>query len=161
MLQALRFILIGSALLSPIAAQAYDLPKSGKAEYDTYYVSENLHKMEIKMESGDANSGIANFTGITRNIKGPGPFNDMSVQCLMHRSIIRGTWSNSGSCVETDRTGDSVFTTFDPNYHYIVGGTGKYKGISGKARYQADGIHRTVSGKDAWIVRHNINWEIK
>ncbi len=38
-------------------------------------------------------------------------------------------------CVETDKDGDNVFTTFDDNNHYLMGGTGKYKGITGTVPY--------------------------
>src|SRR6476659_6052405 len=123
MRHVLMYLLLSVSISFPAEAGADDFPKSGEAEYVTYYVSDNL----MQMESGDAKSGIANLAGITRTVNGPGPFNDMSVQCFMHWSIIGGKWNSSGSCVETDRTGDSVFTTFDDSKHYIVGGTGKYQ----------------------------------
>jgi hypothetical protein len=51
----------------------------------------------------------------------------------------------SGSCVETDLDGDNVLTKFDADAHYIVGGTGKYKGITGKAPYSLPSI--SLSGR--------------
>src|SRR5262245_15898304 len=74
---------------------------------------------------------IVDETGITRNVKGEGPFHDMSVRCLFHWSVVEGTNHLTGSCVETDKDGDNVFTTFDDKNHYLMGGTGKYKGITG------------------------------
>jgi hypothetical protein len=56
---------------------------------------------------------IDDFTGITRNVKGEGPFHDMSVHCLGHWSLVGETSHFNGSCVETDKDGDNVFTTFD------------------------------------------------
>jgi hypothetical protein len=64
-----------------------------------------------------AKGGIDDFTGITRNVKGEGPFHDMSVRCLMHWTLIGEKWDGDGSCVETDRDGDNVFTTFDDQAH--------------------------------------------
>ena len=139
----LRYLLMLVSILIPTEAGADDFPKSGEAEYVTYYVSDN----PMQMESGDAKSGIANLTGITRTVNGPGPFNDMSVQCFMHWSIIGGKWNSRGSCVETDS--------------YIVGGTKKYRGVTGQAYYSAEDIHDTVTGKNAFIVRHNVKWEKK
>src|SRR5262249_38599268 len=35
----------------------------------------------------------------------------------------------------TDKDGDNVFATFDDQTTYLMGGTGKYKGITGTVRY--------------------------
>ena len=151
-------VLFAAAYLM-IAAQslAADFPKSGESEYDTYYVFENL----MTIDAGPAASGIDDFTGITRNVKGEGPFHDMSVHCLTHWTVIDEKFDLDGSCVETDRDGDSVFTTFDDQAHYLVGGTGKYKGITGKAPYTVDELHKAVSDRSARVVNHKVSWEVK
>ena len=84
-----------------------------------------------KIDSGVGTGAIVDITGITRNVKGEGPFHDMSVRCLEHRSVVGETNHFNGSCVETDKDGNNVFTTFDDKNHYLMGGTGKYKGITG------------------------------
>lgn len=43
----------------------------------------------------------------------------------------------------------------------LVGGTGKYQGITGGGTYQADPLHDTVDGENATIVRHRVRWEIR
>jgi hypothetical protein len=88
---------------------AADFPRSGEAEYDTYYLFENL----AKIEGWEPVGGIEDFTGITRNVDGEEPFHEMSVHCLMHWTMIGEQWDTDGSCVETDKDGDHVFTTFD------------------------------------------------
>jgi len=147
-------LLIAKASVPSLAG---DFPKSGEAEYDTYYVFKNL----AKIESGGTVGALDEITGITRNVKGEGPFHDMSVRCLMHWTMISEKWNGYGSCVETDKDGDEVFTTFDGEAHYLVGGTGKYKGITGKAPYTYNGLHATVDGREAAIVTHKVSWEIK
>ena len=102
-------------------AAAAEFPKSGEAEYDTYYV----YKTAAKIDSGAGMGLIVDVTGITRNVKGEGPFHDMSVRCLGHWSKVGETFHFNGSCVETDKDGDNVFTTFDDKNHYLMGGTGK------------------------------------
>jgi len=94
-------------------------------------------------------------------VKGEGPFNDMSVRCLAHYTTVGETFHFNGSCVETDKDGDNVFTTFDDKNHYMIGGTGKYKGITGTVPYTVVELHDTVGGRWASIVNHKATWEIK
>ena len=63
-------------------AVSAEFPKTGSAEYDTYYVDNTV----AKIDSGVGTGTIVDDTGITRNVKGEGPFHDMSVRCLYHWS---------------------------------------------------------------------------
>src|SRR6478735_2815556 len=69
-------------------AAAAEFPKTGSAEYDTYYVDNPV----AKIDSGVGTGTIVDETGITRNVKGEGPFNDMSVRCLYHWSSVGETF---------------------------------------------------------------------
>ena len=102
-------------------AAAAEFPKTGSAEYDTYYVDNTL----AKIDSGAGTGAIVDTTGITRNVKGEGPCDDMSVRCLYQSTSVGDTFHLNGSCVETDKDGDNVFTTFDDKNHYLMGGTGE------------------------------------
>jgi hypothetical protein len=134
-----------------------EFPKTGEAEYDTYYVDHVV----AKIDSGAGSATIVDNTGITRNLKGEGPFHHMSVRCLAHRSLVGETLHRNGSCVETDEDGDNVFTIYDDKNHYLMGGTGKYKGITGTVPYTVVKLHDTVGGHGARIVNHKATWEIK
>src|SRR4029453_14053799 len=133
---------------SPVAAGAF--PKTGSAEYDTYYLENRV----AKIDSGGNTGAIVDSTGINRNVKGDGPFHDMSVRCLYHESSVGETLHFNGSCVETDKDGDNVFVTFDDKNHYFMGGTGKYKGITGNAPYTIVELHDTVGGRPALVINH-------
>ena len=63
-------------------AVAAEFPKTGSAEYDTYYVD----AVVAQIDSGAGTGAIVDTTGITRNVKEEGPFNDMSVRCLRHQA---------------------------------------------------------------------------
>ena len=144
------------ALLSyPCMAQNF--PKSGEAGYDTYY----LFDTRASIQNDLGNSGIDEFSGITRNVKGESPFNDMSVHCISHWTVIKDDFAQYGTCVETDKDGDNVLTTFDADVHKIVGGTGKYKGITGEASFKVTELHNTVAGRAARVVNHKVKWEFK
>jgi hypothetical protein len=138
-------------------AAAAEFPKTGSAEYDTYYVDNVLAKIDIGFGTGS----IVDSTGITRTVKGEGPFHDMSVRCLYHLSVMGEIFQFNGSCVETDKDGDNIFAIVDDKNHYLMGGTGKYKGITGIIPYTVVGLHETVGGRTAWIVNHKAIWEIK
>jgi hypothetical protein len=138
-------------------AVSAEFPKTGEAEYDSYYVDNVLAKIDSEAGTG----GIVEETGITRNVKGEGPFHDMSVRCLYHWSLVGATRHSNGSCVHTDKDGDNVFATFDDNTTYLMGGTGKYKGITGTVRYTEVPLHDTVGGRQAVIVNHKATWQIK
>ena len=147
----------GALMLAAAAADAADFPKTGEAEYDTYYVFNTVTKIDTEVGTG----GIDDFTGITRNVKGDGLFNNMSVHCLGHWSSVGDKFDFHGSCTETDEDGDTVFTTFDNDNHYMMGGTGKYKGITGTVPYTVVQLHETVGGQAARIVNHKASWQIK
>jgi hypothetical protein len=146
-----------SFLLSFAGAGAQDFPTSGTAEYDTYYVFQTIATIKTDVGTG----GIDEFTGITRNVKGEEPFDNMAVHCLGHWTAIGDKFDFRGSCAETDAANDTVFTTFDNDNHYIVGGTGKYKGISGTVPYTAMQLADTVGGRTARVVNHKASWQIK
>jgi len=134
-----------------------EFPKTGEAEYDSYYVDNVLARIDSEAGTG----GIVEETGITRNVKGEGPFHDMSVRCLYHSSLVGAARHSNGSCVHTDKDGDNVFATFDDNTTYLMGGTGKYKGITGTVRYTEVPLHDTVGGRQAVIINHKATWHIK
>jgi hypothetical protein len=138
-------------------AVSAEFPKTGEAEFDTYYVD----NVVAKIDSGVGTGAIVDETGITRNVKGEAPFNDMSVRCLYQESSVGETLHFNGTCVETDKDGDNIFATFDDKNHYLMGGTGKYKGITGTVAYTIVELHETVGGRPALVINHKAKWEIK
>jgi hypothetical protein len=58
-------------------AAAAEFPKTGSAEYDTYYVDNPM----AKIDSGAGTGTIGEETGITRNVKGEGPFPYKAIWC--------------------------------------------------------------------------------
>ena len=77
-------------------AAAAEFPKTGSAEYDTYYVDNTV----AKIDSGVGTGAIVDETGITRNVKGEGPFHDMSVRCLYHTELVGKTIHYKGAALK-------------------------------------------------------------
>ena len=124
---------------------------------DTYYVD----NVVAKIDSGVGAGAIVDETGVTRNVKGEGAFHDMSVHCLYHMTSVGETMHFNGSCVHTDKDGDNIFGTFDDKTTTLMGGTGKYKGITGTISYTMRELHDAVGGRPALIANHKAKWEIK
>jgi hypothetical protein len=139
------------------SALSAEFPKTGEAEYETYYVDNEV----AKIDSGVGTGTIIDETGITRNVKGEGPFHDMSVRCLYHWSVAGEINRINGSCVHTDKDGDNIFASFDDKTTTLIGGTGKYKGITGTVSYTMRELHDTVGARKAFVVNHKATWEIK
>src|SRR5260370_37872699 len=82
--------------------------------------------------------------GTTQNMKGEKMLDKMSARCAALNVASGDKKYIDGACVLTDSDGDQIFSTFDTRdvdkpqpqmncgTHIITGGTGKYKGITGR-----------------------------
>ncbi len=141
-------------------AMAGELPKEGKASYTTSYV--NVSATPMKM--GDRTASIYESAGITRNDAGEAPFNDMGTRCIGMREANGNDVINRGSCIDTDKDGDQVFSTYEANAksgrHVFVGGTGKYQGITGSADYTFQSVKVPDGARPMTIVPHKATWKL-
>ena len=87
-------------------AASAEFPKTGRAEYDTYYVDNPV----AKIDSGAGTGTIVDETEITRNVKGEGPFHDMSVRCLFHWSW----WERHFTSMVAALKPTKMVTTYSP-----------------------------------------------
>lgn len=141
-------------------ASAQSFPKEGSASYTTHYV--NISATPMKM--GDRLISIYESAGITRNDAGEGPFNDMGTRCLGLREATGNEVVNRGSCIDTDKDGDQVFSTYladaKNGRHEFVGGTGKYQGITGSAEYTFQSMKVPDGARPMVLVPHKANWKL-
>ncbi len=148
------------ALYCP-ASLAAEFPKEGTAEYTTSYV--NMSATPMKM--GDRAVSIYESAGITRNDAGEAAFNDMGTRCIGMREMTGSEVVNRGSCIDTDKDGDQVFSTYEANAktgrHIFVGGTGKYQGITGSADYTFQAMKVPEGARPMVLVPHKATWKIQ
>ena len=151
------FILMLGACSS---AGAGEFPKEGTASYTTNYVNASATPMKM----GERTISIYESTGITRNDAGEAPFNDMGTRCIGMREANGNEVVNRGSCIDTDKDGDQVFSTYEANAksgrHVFVGGTGKYQGISGSADYTFQPVKVPEGARPMTIVPHKATWKL-
>jgi hypothetical protein len=107
------------------------------------------------------NDEIVEGFGITRNTSGQKSFDNMSVHCVFYYGEHGGKGDAKGACTETDADGDKVFTTFVVGTHTLIGGTGKYKGITGAASFTVNPhLQPPAAGTVAVEVDHKVTWKI-
>jgi len=143
-----------------VSAQQLQMPKQGSTTYVTYYTGRSFASLDMGEVGSEA---LAEIVGITRNTDGQKFFDNMTVRCILYREVLGGRFKANGACTETDSDGDKVFTTFDSvtRVHTLIGGTGKYKGISGTVRYTSKVLPAPGEGLTASIVEHKATWEFK
>jgi hypothetical protein len=142
------------------SAEQYQMPKEGRTNYVIYYTGRLLASMNM----GDVGSqALVELVGVSRNTDGQKYFDNMAVRCLVYRETVAGKLRAYGSCTETDIDGDKVFATFDSAVmiHTIIGGTGKYKGISGSEPYTWKGLPEAGEGLTTSIADLKVTWQFK
>ena len=115
------------------------------------------------------------MVGTTENTKGEPAFDKMKAKCIAVNVETGGKKYIDGACAMTDSEGDVVFSTFDTREldkaqpkmdcgtHFITGGTGKYKGITGTEPFacvKVDTPAGELAGSFAMDIPHNTVWEI-
>ena len=142
---------------APVLAGTVSVPPSGETTYVTHYTGRVINTEYL----GDgASESLVEMTGVSRNAVGQSAFDEMHAHCLMRSAIIGGKPSVSGACTQTDGDGDHVFTSFDGAAYKLIGGTGKYKGISGSALYSLTPEASLEQGRYGYVMKHNVTWAI-
>ena len=170
-----RAVLVSGALISfaPEVVLAASIEKKGSTSYTTHFVFHPMSAIDIP-NVGKATALEA--VGPTENTKGEAMLDKMQAKCAAV-SIETGKKKYiDGACALTDSDGDVVFSTFDTRdldksqpkmkcgTHIITGGTGKYKGITGREAFACiskDTPAGEPPGSFAIDIPHNTTWEIK
>ncbi len=142
------------------SAQQLQMPQQGTTAYMTYYTNHYLSSLNM----GEMGSEwVAELAGMTRNIDGQEFFDNMTVRCIYYFEAVMGSRKHSGACIQTDRDGDKVFTTFEGETmtHTLIGGTGKYIGISGSAAYSSKELPTHGEGLTSIRTEHKVTWKLK
>jgi hypothetical protein len=124
---------------------------------------------------GVGTAAVLEAVGTTQNTKGEAMLDKMAARCVALSVDVTGKKYIDGICVLTDTGGDKIISTFDTRdvdksqpelscgTHVIVGGTGKYKGITGKEPFSCNAMPALAGpgGYTAMDIPHNTSWEIK
>src|SRR5690242_5226892 len=127
--------------LAPTVGAAEQIEKKGTTPYVTHFIFRPLMSIDTA-ELGKATTLEA--VGTTQNMKGEKMLDKMSARCVALNVASGEKKYIDGACILADTDGDKIFSTFDTRdldksqpemncgTHVITGGTGKYKGITGR-----------------------------
>jgi hypothetical protein len=162
------------------SALSADWPKQGTTSYVTHFMVHPTTTIDV---GGPGKAIALEMVGTTANLSGETLMDKMTAQCVAIQIVSKAKNYIDGGCVLTDKDGDKVFSTFDtreivlsfeggkfdgsiPNFtcgtHIIVGGTGKYKGMSGKEPFNCT-VLPTAAG-DGWAgmdIEHQLIYEFE
>lgn len=172
----LKAALAVSALLAFSAAPALAVKapaKSGSTSYTTSFIFVPKSTVDIP---GVGKAVALEATGPTKNTAGDEFLDNMKAKCAAVSVESAGKKWIDGACALTDADGDVVFSTFDTRdldtaqpkmdcgTHLVTGGTGKYKGITGREPFACvnkDTPAGSPEGAFAIDIPHNTTWEFK
>ncbi len=143
-------------------ADGHALPKKGTINYMTGFQF-NMTPSEPQSEGWNIMLGKA--IGATFNVDGSGPLHEGRAMCGATLVVSENVNTFSGNCYFGDKDGDRIFTSFTGNpisnsgENIIIGGTGKYAGITGKGPWECDGSKPGDHG--AFNCRQTLNYKIK
>ncbi len=176
MLTKFQIIAAVTAIALPVvgtAAADPGMPKSGTTPYTTHFVFVPKSVVDIP---GIGKAVALEASGPTSNTEGGKFLDKMDAKCAVISIESAGKKWMDGGCALTDADGDIVFSTFDTReldaaqpkmdcgMHTITGGTGKYKGITGKEPFTCiskPAPAGSPEGAFAIDIPHITSWEIK
>jgi hypothetical protein len=171
----LAFALLYGALLAfaaPWSSRADPVESKGTTPYVTHFIFRPLLSLG---DTGVGKAAVIEAVGTTQNMKGEKMLDKMAARCVAINVDLDSTKYINGVCVLADANGDKVVSTFDTRdvdksqpelscgTHVIVGGTGKYQGITGREPFACNSMPAPVGPGDytALDIPHNTSWEIR
>ena len=146
--------------LAVTGAMAADFPRKGEASFDVFTTGKMVASATTPVGKGI----LWQETGVTRNVEGEAPFDRLEDVCLGHATVIGDDWTRLfGTCVKTDKDGDQILVTWGETKDQwsIVGGTGKFKGITGSGTVGKFELLRDRGDDWTGVGHETISWEIK
>ena len=155
-------VVAGSVGIASIAP-ADEMPRSGKVKLQisqTQYASQDLQL------DHDTGFGSIEFGGITRNVDGARWFDHMTQRCTgqYYRAPLNAPASN-GACLLTDILGDHIMVVYRATapragVQRLIGGTGRYAGISGNGTYTTTKLRPPTVDVEFWLTDLELEYEL-
>ena len=169
-----KIVLLSGAMVAVASwgSLADPIEPKGTTPYVTHFIFRPLMSLD---DTGVGKASVLEAVGTTQNMKGEAMLDKMSARCVALNVELDNKKYIDGVCVLVDQGGDKIVSTFDTRdvdtsqpemncgTHVIVGGTGKYKDISGREPFSCQAMPALAGpgGYTALDIPHNTSWEIK
>jgi hypothetical protein len=160
MLRRLCTLLILMAAGGPALA-AEPFPASGSAKLAAYAVCRSA--VIVDMGPVGSNSS-AECTGIVKTRDSSKLLDNLAIRCMEESKARPQGYAFTGTCIETDGDGDKIFMTYEgPESGDIalLGGTGKYKAITGKGTWSVADAPGNTAQLFAFTLTYDVSWTTK
>ena len=156
-----RIALVSLFVIAAVSfTSAADLPKSGKYSGHFGWV----FKGDVQDMGPGRSVSAGMVSGVMFNDAGKGFMHKSRVDCALMNDVNQGKANAKGTCVIMDADGDKIFLEWRctgtmpscPGDEKFVGGTGKYKGITGDQKFQGNFIGNTGAGWSDWNGEYQI-----
>jgi len=159
-LRALLILIAGTATGGPALA-AEPFPASGSAKLAAYAVCRSA--VIVDMGPVGSNSS-AECTGIVKARDSSKLLDNLAIRCMEESKARPQGYAFTGTCIETDGDGDKIFMTYEgPESGDIalLGGTGKYKAITGKGTWSVADAPGNTAQLFAFTLTYDVSWTTK
>jgi hypothetical protein len=155
------FILAALVALAAPALAAEPFPPSGAAKLAAYAVCRSA--VIIDMGPVGSNSS-AECIGIVKTLDGSKLLDNLAIRCEEDAKARPEGYAFTGTCIQTDSDGDKIFMTYEgPETGTItlLGGTGKYKDITGKGTWSVVDAPGNTAQLFAFTLTYDASWTLK
>lgn len=162
---------LGAGALLALPAAAADWPREGTTSYVTHFVLKPIKTID---EGTLGKAWALEMVGTTANTGGGKLMDKMIAHCVAIKVDSGSKQYMDGSCVLTDRDGDKIFSTWDtrelegalPRFgcgtHTITGGSGKYRGMTGKEPFSCTVLPTAQSeGWSGLDIEHELTYKFQ
>ena len=148
--------------LAGIATSAFAagaaLPRTGSVKHAASTVCRSLGGVDL----GEAGSNTsADCVGIVKNKDGAKLLDNLAIHCLEESVARKSGYKFTGTCVETDGDGDKLYLAYEGPESgplEVLGGTGKYKGLTGKGQWKVTDAPGNTANLFAFTLDYEFDW---
>lgn len=155
------FILIAAVASRAPAVAAEPFPASGSAKLAAYAVCRSA----VILDMGPVGSNSsAECMGLVKTRDGSKLLDNLAIRCMEESKARPQGYAFTGTCVETDGDGDKIFMSYEgPESGDIalLGGTGKYKTITGKGTWSVADAPGATAQLFAFTLSYDVSWTTK
>ena len=153
------------AIVFSVSVTYAEMAKEGSVT-DTVYFTTTYQTLTQEKENLGLNYDAR---GVVSSDDKNNPFYYASAQCLGTFRVMKGEFKELGLCTYTRPDGDQIWAAYEATgkngiaangTHTFIGGTGKFKGITGNGKFTRFHVKGPTEGSGANIVKRTYSWKL-